>query len=339
MTRATTTSVIVGICTLNRLESLKPTISEALAQLADLGFGRLVVVDNGSTDGTPEFLEELAELDDRVTFLVQPRRGLYFGRVALIDRVFEESARLLIALDDDAVPQAKCFERLIKTLDANPDVGVVGCAIDPLWEVERPPWLTRRFLDELAIFPDVPKGDCRFPRYPPGVCLGLRVNACLRLYRDADRRATYPLGRDTTSYKANYQLLGGEDTDLCEIYVRNGFRVICSAKARVFHRVTPDRVTFDWMLRKFEGEGRTRIRLLRLTGSSLLAWSSIKIFAALPLFLALKLVLRLTGASNLLAAAYYRKSMGAWKELLFGPKIKRARYAITQQAAGNGRTG
>ncbi len=49
----------VAICTLNRRYYLQRAVSEVLTQLADLPGGILVIVDNGSTDSTPEFLEEL----------------------------------------------------------------------------------------------------------------------------------------------------------------------------------------------------------------------------------------------------------------------------------------
>jgi glycosyltransferase involved in cell wall biosynthesis len=315
----------VGVCTLDRLDYLKETISAVLAQLGGFANARLFIVDNGSTDETSRFLTTLAGADPRVGFAIEPRRGLYFARAVLIDQVHTE---YLIFMDDDALPQGRLFERLLRALEASPDAGAIGCAVDPLWEAQRPAWLDDRLLEELCVHPNVVSGDCRFPRFPPGICLAVRVNACLRLYAAPERRANYVLGRHGTSYAAaRYELIGGEDTDLCEIYCRNGFRVFWLPDARVFHRVPADRMTADWLLRKFEGDGRTRIRLLRLGGVTPFGRHGLKMLAALPLAFGLAAILRIAGASrHLLAEAYYRKSRGAWRELLFGAKISPASY-------------
>jgi glucosyl-dolichyl phosphate glucuronosyltransferase len=315
----------VGVCTLDRLDCLKETISAALAELAGFANARLFIVDNGSTDDTTKFLTTLAGADPRVAFAIEPRRGAYFARAALIDQVRTE---YLIFLDDDAVPQDGLFERLLQALETSPAAGAVGCAVDPLWENPRPAWLHDRFLEEFCVHPNVIAGDCRFPRFPPTICLAVRVNACLRLFAAPERRTNYILGRYGTSYAApRYELIGGEDTDLCEIYCRNGFRVFWLPDARVFHRITADRITADWLLRKFEGDGRTRIRLLRLGGVSPFGRHGLKMLAALPLLFGLAAALRIAGASrHMLAEAYYRKSQGAWRELLFGAKITPAPY-------------
>jgi glycosyltransferase involved in cell wall biosynthesis len=320
----------IGICTLNRVDYLREAIAEALRQIEGVRNARLVVIDNGSTDGTLPYLQALAASEPRVSFHVEPRRGLYFARAALADRT---SSDYLILLDDDAIPQAGTFERLIAALEADERAGAVGCAVDPLWEAPRPAWLHDRFLPPLCIHQEVPKIDCRYPCYPPGICLAIRVNACLRTYAGQERRSGYPLERSGTTYKGNYKLLGGGDTDLCEIYARNGFRVFWSSTARVSHRVPADRLKLDWIYRKFEGDGHTAIRLLRLGGRSPVGRHSAKMLSAFPALLMLKILLGIAGSSKLLlVTAYYRKSLAAWRELLFGPRIAPVPYVCSTAA-------
>ena len=66
------------ICTVNRAESLRETL-ELLAE-NDLDGIRLnvIVVDNGSTDHTPQVVDDLRGRLDMI-YLHEPRRGKEFG--------------------------------------------------------------------------------------------------------------------------------------------------------------------------------------------------------------------------------------------------------------------
>jgi GT2 family glycosyltransferase len=251
--------------------------------------------------------------------LVELRRGLYYARARAISSAKSE---FLIFLDDDAVPRPGWLSGMLRALLSSDDIGVVGCAIDPLWQGLRPQWLNDRLLREVPAF-EAASGirPAHFPCYPPGVSLGLRLNHCSRLYASGSRLDDYPLGRKNTPAEgANFQLLGGDDTDLCEIYCRNGFKVVTDGRIRVWHTVQPERLSREWYLRRFESEGHLRIRLLRLTGRRGVSRASAAMLASLPVFLLLAPLRSLLPESwSLLARAYLGKCAGAWRELLRGP--------------------
>lgn len=322
----------IAICTLNRCAYLQRAVREALAQLEAFPQGSLLIVDNGSTDDTFEYASALAQTNSRVRLLIERRTGLYYGRAAAIDQARGD---VLIFLDDDAVPQEGWLKTLLQEMKSAPTIGVVGCAIDGLWETARPAWLADRLLREIPVM-SPPRGriESFFPCYPPGISLAIRLNECAKLYAQQARRCGYPLGRNgTPADGVGYRLLGGEDTDLCEIYARNGFRVVWIAAGRVSHSVARERMEPSWYLQKFRSEGHLRIRLLRLAGYPVISQHSWKMLAALPFFaLARPLVRLLPKGRAVLVQAYYSKCAGAWIELLGGPRPKPLPYVLNAPA-------
>ena len=67
--------VTVAICTINRLPFLKRAVEGALHQLEAYPKAELWVIDNGSSDGTQDYLAGLAAQSDRVHWAHEPRRA------------------------------------------------------------------------------------------------------------------------------------------------------------------------------------------------------------------------------------------------------------------------
>ena len=87
----------------------------------------LVVIDDGSTDGTPRLLEQIAATDRRLRCISIPRRGL----VSALKAGIEASRGSLIArmdADDEAHPDRLSRQQAL--LDHNPDLGLVGCLVE-----------------------------------------------------------------------------------------------------------------------------------------------------------------------------------------------------------------
>jgi hypothetical protein len=103
---------------------LVEAVESVLAQtLADL---ELVVVDDGSTDRTPELLRELAGRDGRVRVLTGPARGL---TPALNAGCAAAAAPYLARMDADDVALPDRLERQVALLDARPDVALAAGGI------------------------------------------------------------------------------------------------------------------------------------------------------------------------------------------------------------------
>lgn len=309
--------ITVAICTVNRLSLVRETIDATLAELSGFSRGHLLVVDNGSTDGTIDYLSALASADKRVLFVRESEPGLYFARVAAIRAAIGE---FIVFLDDDAVPDQGWLAGILRPLVREPRIGACGCPARPRWLAPRPDWFPERFLDEFVAFRDVPtRIYCSFPSYPPGLAVAVRRHACLELFADPQRMAA-PLGRRSTD--DSKPIYSGEDTDLCEIYAQNGFEVIVEAAPAVAHAIHASRLSPDWFRRRFRSEGHGRVYLCRRFGRPVLSRLNWKIFTSWPILAALRAIKPLFGPQRrMLIDAYYEKSTGAWLEAIAGPRV------------------
>ncbi|HEY2823980.1 MAG TPA: glycosyltransferase [Gemmatimonadales bacterium] len=82
-----------------------------------------IVVDNGSTDGTPEVAQRMGG----VTVLVHPGGGSYAARNAGLTRAKGE---VIAFTDADCLPDARWIEEGVRALTEGPYVGLVGGRID-----------------------------------------------------------------------------------------------------------------------------------------------------------------------------------------------------------------
>jgi hypothetical protein len=106
-----------------------PFLSEAIASLAAQTFRdfEIVVIDNGSTDRTPELLRHWAAREPRVRWvrLEAPQLTRSLNLAAELAR-----APLLARLDADDVALPHRLERQVAAMAANPRIGLLGASVE-----------------------------------------------------------------------------------------------------------------------------------------------------------------------------------------------------------------
>ena len=100
-------------------EALESVLSQTLREL------ELIVVDDGSTDRTPEILASAASRDRRVRLLASGSSGVV---AALNEGCAAAAAPFVARLDADDVALPERLERQVAVLDVHPEVGLVGGA-------------------------------------------------------------------------------------------------------------------------------------------------------------------------------------------------------------------
>lgn len=120
--------VSVVIPTYNRLDRLKRVLSALEAQTYALDSFEVVIVSDGSTDGTPAYLETLSTpLDLKV--VTQANQGVAAARNHGVARAQGE---IILFLDDDVVPAPACIAQHLKTHAEHTDeIVVLGPMLSP----------------------------------------------------------------------------------------------------------------------------------------------------------------------------------------------------------------
>jgi glycosyltransferase involved in cell wall biosynthesis len=115
--------ISVVVCTRNRVDSLRRCV-QALASLHTDCEWELVIVDNGSDDGTNAFLASLPSWFGKAHVITtfEPKRGLAAAR----NRGFRQTHGNIVAFkDDDCYVSEDYIDALISAFE-NPEIGFVG---------------------------------------------------------------------------------------------------------------------------------------------------------------------------------------------------------------------
>jgi glycosyltransferase involved in cell wall biosynthesis len=138
--------ITIAIFTFNRARSLTHTLQALREVRIPAGATcELLVVDNASTDGTPQLIDSFAMPHLKIRNVLERRRGLSHARNTAIR---ESSGRVLVFLDDDVRPQPNWLERISEPILTGGADAVAGAVKIPS-SLERP-WMTPKHRAWLA---------------------------------------------------------------------------------------------------------------------------------------------------------------------------------------------
>ena len=135
------TRVSVIVPTYNRLDRLKRVLDGFEKQTYSLANFEMVVVSDGSSDGTDDYLRTL-QTPLRLTPVFQPNQGVAVARNQGLQRATSE---LILFVDDDVVPTPQLIEEHLRYHDAHGpshDLVVMGPMLTPAPEdFKMAPWV------------------------------------------------------------------------------------------------------------------------------------------------------------------------------------------------------
>jgi glycosyltransferase involved in cell wall biosynthesis len=243
------------ICTHNRDRYLGEAIDSLLAQ--DCENFKVLVVDNASTDQTQQIVASRLH-DKRLTYLYEPCLGLSLARNCGANH---SQSEILAYLDDDAIATPHWLSTLQKAYQENEQLAIAGGKIILRWpdDVKIPQWLSLEMMGALGHY-DLGTEPLQISQpglTPRGLNYSLR-----RRFLEQVGGFNQGLGRMGT------QLLSNEELYMTELALHQGLTVAYLPDALVYHQVAPERLKYQWFLRRAWWQGVSEYQREKLAGAA-----------------------------------------------------------------------
>jgi glucosyl-dolichyl phosphate glucuronosyltransferase len=234
----------VIVCTHNGGRLIGETLESLVRQDLSPEAFEILVVDNASTDATPEVVRGIAgRHPGRIRLVREPVLGLSSAR----NRGIRESRGAVIAFtDDDARVCPRWLRALVDTCE-RPHVGCAGGPVRPVLERPLPEWVTPPFLPYLALFDKgMEEVELYYNEYPRGVNMAY------------PRQSIREVGLFSTAFGLKGRsLLCYEEIELCYRLERLGRRILYTPDAEVNHVIRAQRLTLAWFKQRFYSQGKS----------------------------------------------------------------------------------
>jgi glycosyltransferase involved in cell wall biosynthesis len=223
----------IQCCTYNRAPVLERVLDACFEQTVPDDAYEIVLVDDGSTDQTPEVIERArSRATCAFTVIRQSNRGLAGARNAGIARAAGEQ---LILIDDDVLPLPNFVEEHLRSHGSHPQAIVRGGAI------------------EVSNLDDLPPPIWSIKNYSGNYFWTTNVSVPLATIRAVG------------GFDESFSEYGWEDIDVGLRLRFRGVKAIFNPKALVYHFKPPPRAAgVEKMVAQARAQARTAVRLVRL---------------------------------------------------------------------------
>lgn len=214
--------VSIIVPTLNR----KVYLRNCLDSLLKLDYPKtkleIVVVDNGSTDGTTEMVHKEFP---QVVVVLEKRRNSCFARNAGWKNA---KGQIIAYTDDDCIVDPLWLKTLVSGF-YSPDIGGVG---GPLILVLRPESVVKKF-------DGTPVGN--FYNGEKSFFINELITANLAVRREVFKTNQFDVSLSHTAL---------EDIDFCRSLTSNGYKLLYLPQAIVYHNMNPKRLTVSYIVKR-----------------------------------------------------------------------------------------
>jgi glycosyltransferase involved in cell wall biosynthesis len=220
----------IQLCTYNRAALLERVLDACFEQTVDPSDYEVVLVNDGSTDATPEVIERAKQRATcRFVVIDQVNSGLAKGRNAGIARA---SGERIIFIDDDVLPLPNYVEEHLRSHDRAPKAIVRGGAIN------------------VESFDDLPVPIWSFKDYSGNFFWTTNVSVPLATIR--------AIG----GFNDSFSEYGWEDIDVGLRLRFGGVRAVFNPKALVYHyKPRPRSGNVEKMIAQARAQARTAVQL------------------------------------------------------------------------------
>lgn len=245
----------VILCTYNRRNLALSALASLRRQTLPYGAFEVIVVDNGSSDGTPMAVRTYVSAGKhqgqktgdfwKVICLSESQNGLAYARNT---GLLAASGEIAVFLDDDALADPCLLERLWQAYQET-GADAIGPRVEVRWEASRPHWLADDMLDMLGYFaPTRKRSQLEAPTSFSSSCFSVKIEAL----RATGHFSPFLSKRDNLPASAGVQ-------DLCQRLYAAGYTLWYEPAAAAFHRVPAARLTRAFILGRAYWKGRSEV--------------------------------------------------------------------------------
>ncbi len=207
--------VTIVTLTYNQLEKATKPFIDSLYKYTDKDKFNLIIVDNASTDGTIEYLKEIASLHNNIEVIFNNENlGYSKGNNIGIERALKRTGELIGLLNNDILFTPNWLEDLEQTFICNENVGMVSPRINDKCKLS-----VDNYLDGYKKFLSKFKNDIREVVTPFFCCVFVK------------REVFEKIGLFDENYTPAYW----EDNDLSFRCMYAGFRCLYNNRVFVYH--------------------------------------------------------------------------------------------------------
>ena len=245
----------VILCTYNRRNLALSALASLRRQTLPYNAFEVIVVDNGSSDGTPGAVQSYVSAGKqqgkktgeiwKVICLRESQNGLAYARNT---GLLAASGEIAVFLDDDALADPYLLERLWQAYQET-GADAIGASVDLRWEAPRPHWLADDMLDTLGYFaPASERAQLNAPTSFSSSCFSVKIEAL----RATGYFSPFLSKRDNLPASAGVQ-------DMCQRLYAAGYALWYEPAAVASHRVPAARLTRAFMLGRAYWKGRSEV--------------------------------------------------------------------------------
>jgi glucosyl-dolichyl phosphate glucuronosyltransferase len=238
------------ICSYNRARFIIKAVESLFGQTFGADY-EVVVVDNNSTDGSLDLLQQYKDAHPQrnFRFFSEPNQGVSHTRTRCVK---EARGEIVAFLDDDSVADSQWLQTIVAFFEQHPQVYSVGGRILPYFLTAQPDWFSKYFFGLVGRF-DLGNEAKRLTgaRYPCGANMAFR-----RAIFDEIGFFNTHIGRSGTGLSA------GEEKDIYKKILATGKQVYYLPQAVVHHAVEANKFDKGYVKRHSMGIGSSeRVRI------------------------------------------------------------------------------
>ncbi|MEG1717927.1 MAG: glycosyltransferase [Bacteroidales bacterium] len=167
--------ISVIVCTYKRMDFLPKALESLVKQSLAFKDYEIIIINNNSPDNTEEYCLAFKQNNPEhsIYYTLEKEQGLSYARNR---GIILAKGEILCFIDDDAIANSHYLEELVNFFEKHLDAVAVGGHIYPLFETERPKWMSSYLLDITSSI-DLGKSIRKFPttKYPIGANMAFRA--------------------------------------------------------------------------------------------------------------------------------------------------------------------